>query len=156
MRIFSALPFHKTWLLHLETTLKMLPYFAASGHNNYLKSSYIYEQQMYDLIKINPDIHQHILRGLFVVHRSDREWGGIPTDQIIEQCLMRNLKTSGGLTHGRGLTEQQRNIWTLSMPVCAEVNQSTQKIAKTPSCSPKGLTCRLILEKYHSEGMLGA
>ena len=66
-----------------------------------------------------------------MVRRSDREWGGIPTDQIIEQCLMRKLKTSGGLTHGRGLTEQQRNIWTLSMPVCAEVNQSMQKIAKT-------------------------
>ena len=32
---------------------------------------------------------------------------------------------------GSGFTEQKQNIWTLSMPVCAEVNQSMQKIAKT-------------------------
>ena len=35
---------------------------------------------------------------------------------------MRSLKTGGGLTRGRGLTEQQRLIWLLSMPACAEKN----------------------------------
>ncbi len=36
---------------------------------------------------------------------------------------MRSMKTSGGLTRGRGMTEQQRLIWLLSMPACAEINR---------------------------------
>ena len=37
---------------------------------------------------------------------------------------MRSMKTSDGLTRGQGMTEQQRFIWLLSMPTCAEVNRS--------------------------------
>jgi hypothetical protein len=44
---------------------------------------------------------------------------------------MRNLKTAGGLTHGSGMTETQRNQWTLSMPVCAEVHNTIQEISNT-------------------------
>ena len=41
---------------------------------------------------------------------------------------MRSLKTSGGLTRGRGLTEQQCLIWLLSMPACAETNHIMQEL----------------------------
>ena len=41
---------------------------------------------------------------------------------------MQSLKTSGGLTRGRGMTEQQRVIWTQSMPICAEVNRAMQEL----------------------------
>ena len=37
-------------------------------------------------------------------------------------------ETSGGLTRGRGLTEQQRLIWLLSMPACAETNYIMQEL----------------------------
>ena len=37
---------------------------------------------------------------------------------------MRSIKTNGGLTRGRGLTEIQRVIWLLSMPFCADVSQA--------------------------------
>ena len=37
---------------------------------------------------------------------------------------MRSLKTTGGLTRGRGMTETQRLIWCLSRPACAEVNSA--------------------------------
>ena len=43
---------------------------------------------------------------------------------------MRSLKTSGGLTRGRRLTEQQRLIWLLSMPVCAETNHIMQELTE--------------------------
>ena len=49
-------------------------------------------------------------------------------DLIIEQCLMRTLKTAGALTRGRGFTETQRLIWVLSMPACAEVSKSMQQL----------------------------
>ena len=42
---------------------------------------------------------------------------------------MRNLKTSGGLTHGAGMTDLQRTTWTLSMPVCAAVHSSMQNLS---------------------------
>ena len=41
---------------------------------------------------------------------------------------MRSLKTGGGLTRERGLTEQQRLIWLLSMPACAETNHIMQEL----------------------------
>ena len=63
-----------------------------------------------------------------VVRRSDRFWAGLSSDLIIEKVLMRSMKVSGGLTRGRGMTEQQRLIWLLSMPACAEVNKSMQEL----------------------------
>ena len=54
-------------------------------------------------------------------------WAGLSSDLIIEQVLMRSMKTSGGLTRGRGMSEQQRILWLLSMPACAEVNKSMQE-----------------------------
>ena len=119
------------WNLHLQATADMLPYFAASGHNNYLKSSYIYLQQMYELPNSHPSVHHNFSKGLFVVRRSNRQWAGIPMDQIIEQCLMQNLKTSGGLTHGGGFSEIERHVWTLSMPTCVALHQSMQKLTST-------------------------
>ena len=41
---------------------------------------------------------------------------------------MRSLKTSGGLTRGRGMTENQHLLWLLSRPACAEVNQAMQEL----------------------------
>ena len=39
---------------------------------------------------------------------------------------MRSMKTSGGLTRGRGMTEKQLLTWLLVMPACAEVNRAMQ------------------------------
>ena len=116
------------WALHLETISKMLPYLAASGHNHYAKSAWVYLQRMSKLKNDHPDTYQQFQEGLHVVRRSDRQWAGLSTDLVIEQVLMRSIKTSGGLTRGRGMTEQQRLMWVLSMPVCAEVNKAMQEL----------------------------
>ena len=42
---------------------------------------------------------------------------------------MRSMNTSGALTRGRGMTEQQRPKWLLAMPACAEVNRAMQKLS---------------------------
>ena len=116
------------WELHLKAVHKMLPYFAAAGHNLYAKSAYIYLQKMLELPEKHPDIHRSFLAGFHVVRRSDRYWAGLSTDLIIEQVLMRSIKISGGLTRGRGFTETQRLIWLLSMPDCADVNDCMQEL----------------------------
>ena len=48
----------------------------------------------------HPDTYQQFQEGLHVVRRSDRQWAGLSTDLVIEQVLMRSIKTSGGLTRG--------------------------------------------------------
>ena len=49
-------------------------------------------------------------------------------DLVIEQVLMRSLKTSGGLTRDRGMIQQQRLIWLLPVPAYAETNRSVQEL----------------------------
>ena len=39
---------------------------------------------------------------------------------------MRSLKTSGDLTHGSGMNEEQRSLWAMSMPVTAMCNLAMQ------------------------------
>ena len=94
----------------------MLPYFAACGHNNYAKSAHVYIQDMIELEQLNPDMFCQLNSGLFVIHRSDWLWAGLPSDLVIEQVLMRSLKTNGGLTRGRGMEDTQRFRWFLAMP----------------------------------------
>ena len=114
--------------LHVQALSEMLHYLAASGHNLYTKSIHLYLQSMCSLADTNEDVYRKFVAGFHVVRRSDRLWAGLSTDLIIEQVLMRSLKTSGGLTRGRGMTEQQRLTWLLSMPACAEVNRAMQEL----------------------------
>ncbi|KAK6178790.1 hypothetical protein SNE40_011297 [Patella caerulea] len=78
----------------------------------------------------HPSVYQQFCSGKHVVRRSDRAWAGLSVDLIIEQCLMRSIKTTGGLTRGRGFTEAQRLIWVMSTPACAEVNRSMQELTE--------------------------
>ena len=112
------------WKLHLQAVYDMLPYFAASGHNLYTKSAYLYLQMMQDLENTHPDVHQKFMEGYHVIRRSDRYWAGLSSDLIIEQVLMRSVKTSGGLTRGRGVGEIQHLVWLLSMPARAEMHNA--------------------------------
>ena len=118
----------RNWKLHLQAVHDMLPYFAAAGHNPYAKSAYLYLQSMYDLQKEHPEVHTSFQDGLHVVRRSDCYRAGLSTDLAIKQVLMHSVKMCGGLTRGRGMSESQRRIWLLSMPVCADVNNAMQNL----------------------------
>ena len=61
---------------------------------------------------------------------------------------MRNLKTSGELTHGSGMTELQRNIWTLSTPVSAEVHNALQELSGLEKKTGEQNVSRLERHKY--------
>lgn len=85
------------WALHLKTTMEMLPFLAAAGHNNYLKSSYIYLQNMLDLKNTNPSVYELFEIGFHVIRRYQRFWAGLSSDLVIEQELMWTMKSSGML-----------------------------------------------------------
>lgn len=80
----------------------MLPYFAASGHNNYLKSAWMYLKNMLKLPQENSKLYDLFMKGLFVVRRVDDYWGAVAFDLFIEQMLMKYLKSRGGLTRAGG------------------------------------------------------
>ena len=94
-----------SWMMHLHAVAKCLLVFAAAGHGNYLKSAYLYLQSMTNLEHDAPSVFHKFMNGLHVVRRSDQYWTGLGCDLRIEQSLMRSLKTIGGLTRGRGISE---------------------------------------------------
>ena len=51
----------------------------------------------------------------------------LSSDLVIEQTLMRRVKTSSGLPRGRGIDELQVSIRLLTTPVTAEINRAMQE-----------------------------
>jgi hypothetical protein len=120
-----------SWDMHLHALYKCLPIFAAAGHANYLKSSYLYLQNMKMLDTQHPEVYHKFHNGFHVVRRSDKYWAGLGSDLVIEQTLMRSLKSTGGLTRGSGMTEHQRAVWTMSAPICSSYNYAMQNYTNT-------------------------
>ena len=58
---------------------------------------------MSDLEETPPDVHQKFLDGFHVICRSNQCRARLRSDLVIEQTLMRSLKSIGGLTHGSGM-----------------------------------------------------
>ena len=83
-----------------------LPIFTAAGHYNYLKSAYFYVQQMCELEIKQPDLFRQFIKGFHVIFRRNQFWAGVSSGFVIEQTLMRSLKSTAGLTHGSGMTKE--------------------------------------------------
>jgi hypothetical protein len=64
----------------------MLPFLAASGHNNYTKSLVIFIEKMEKLEETHPAVYRKFLERLFVIHCSDSYWFGIFSDLCIKRC----------------------------------------------------------------------
>ena len=79
---------------------------------------------MFKLELDHTEVYRHFKAGHHVLRRTDRFWGGLATDLTIEQILMRSVKSSGGLTRGRGIGDAQRAQWILSIPACADYNSA--------------------------------
>ena len=99
--------------MHIDAILEALATFAAGGNSNNLKSSYRYPQKMKYLEKQNPKVFHEFMNGFHVIRRTNQYWAGLGSDLVIEQNLMQSLKSTGGLTHGSGMTEHQKACWTM-------------------------------------------
>lgn len=83
---------------------------------------------MEQLETTHPDVFHKFCNGLHVIRRTNQYWAGLSSDLVIEQTLMRSLKTSGGLTRGSWMIDDQRSQWTMSTPVTAEYNNAMQEL----------------------------
>ena len=64
---------------------------------------------------------------------------------------MRSIKVVGGMTHGRGMTDLQRELWVMSIPACADMNRAMQNftgVVYENSEQHKEVTCTRIEEDY--------
>ncbi|XP_029341748.1 uncharacterized protein LOC100571724 isoform X2 [Acyrthosiphon pisum] len=121
------------WYLHLECVEKMIPFFHSTGHFQYAKSAHLYLQDMYQLEK-----HMHLEEfqkfcneGYFTIKRSSKFWCGTWSDMTIEQTLMRSMKTSGGLTNGRGFQNSVLVRWLIGTPVASTITDQIEQFTNT-------------------------
>ena len=117
------------WFLHIDAMKRMINLFAATGHINYAKSARIYIQEMEMLSETYPWLFDQFQNGLHAVKRTKKNWNGLWTDLVIEQTMMRSLKTRGGLTRGRGFTDTVRHLWVLSLNFSAAVHDNITSLS---------------------------
>ena len=67
--------------------------------------------------------------GYHTIRRSNSYWAGLWSDLVIEQVMMKSIKSRGGLagrgrgmTEGGGMTEGVRHQWVHTNHACAAVN----------------------------------
>jgi len=118
------------WNLHLIAVTRMLSLFAAAVHFQYAKCARLYLQSMRQVPETHPWLHaQFEEHGFHAVRRSDRCWSGLWTHLVIEQVLIRSLKSRGGLTHGRGMTVGAADMDSQHAQLCRDAfrNDVTDK-----------------------------
>ena len=88
--------------------------------------SLLHLNEMSQLEARHPALFKRFQQAYHVIRRTNKFWAGLGSDLVIEQCLMKSLKTSGELTRGSGINEEQRAHWTLSNPVTSKYNHAMQ------------------------------
>ena len=117
------------WSLHLQTVIEMANLFAATGHINYARCTRLYVQEIMNLPESHPWLYQQFLDGHHAIRRSDRFWAGLWSGLVIEQTLMRSLKSKGGLTRGRGFSGDVRKLWVWSINHSASVHEAMTNLS---------------------------
>ena len=82
----------------------MINLFAAAGQTNYARCLRLHLQLMSSLRDSHPQVYEKLAQqGAHVIIRSERYWASLSSNLIIEQVLMKSLKSRemgvGGLTH---------------------------------------------------------
>ena len=71
-----------------------------------------------------PWVHKNFTEnGYHTIRRSNKFWAGLWSDLIIEQVMIRSLKSRGGITRGRGVTESVRVLWTNTAHRCGAIHE---------------------------------
>ena len=85
------------WNLHLQAVRDMLPYLAASGHQLYTKSAYVYLQTMTDLSKTHPSVHKKFCAGYmsFDVDKTVEEFTFRKADEVATMSSRSAVKIKG-------------------------------------------------------------
>ena len=104
------------WNLHLVIVKCILDLFVAAGRASYAKSERLYLQSIDALPEQHPWLQQCLQeKDYHAVRRSERYWAGLWSDLVLEQILMRSVKSRVGSNRGRGMDENTITMWIYSM-----------------------------------------
>jgi hypothetical protein len=95
----------------------------------------MYVQEMLTMSETNSWLYQQFQEGQHAVRRSGRYWAGLWSDLVIEQTLMRSIKSSGGLTRGQGFKENVRHLWVSSIIYTAAVHEAMSSLSGVKASS---------------------
>lgn len=110
----------------------MMPYFHAAGHLHYAKAAHMYIMEMERMEKnLSPNEYDKFAKqGQFSIKRTENPCTGTWSDKVIEETLMRSMKTSGGITRGRGITQSVLSRWILAMPKVVETSENFERFTE--------------------------
>ena len=83
----------------------------------------------------NVDYVRFFDEGKAVIRRVEAEWGENETDKVIEQDLMRLIKSKGGLTRGRGISDSTMHRFTNALPMTVPMRSTLEKYCNVHSHS---------------------
>ena len=87
--------------LHLSAVRSVLPFFCSTGHHQYLKRARMTIMLYDSWNEKHPNLVESFLTvGNHTVRYSGRNWAGQWSDLSIEESLMRETKSLGGVGHG--------------------------------------------------------
>ena len=75
--------------------------------------------------------HQFNEKGFHCIRQKDKFRAGLWTDLVIEQTMMRSIKSLGGLTRGREMDESRWKIWISTLHSCAAAEETMRQVTKT-------------------------
>lgn len=73
------------------------------------------------------EYEQFVTNGFFTVRRKDKFWSGTWSDMVIEQSLMRQIKTRGGLCQGKGVSDASLAKWIAGIPFCHLISENVEE-----------------------------
>ena len=95
IRMFIRAERTEIWYGYLEAMRLMLNLFAVTGHINCAKRARLYLQSMQSLDLEHAWLYeQYCKSGYHCIRRTHRYWGELWPDLVIEQCMMRAIKSS--------------------------------------------------------------
>ena len=102
----------------------MLSYFIAVGHHQYAKRTRM-SLQLFDAWSQQcPELMDEVFgKDHHTVRFSSRNWTGTRSDMSIEESVMREAKTSGGIGHGALRHEDALGSWFLSIEHTRKVSE---------------------------------
>lgn len=107
----------------------MLPYFHTSGHFLYAKSAHLYLQDMLKLENsMEKSVFEKFINGFFTIRRSNKFSCGTWSDMVIEQSLMKSMKTEGVVSRGRSTQASVLCKWIYGMHAMNNVCKGIEKL----------------------------
>ncbi len=102
----------------------MIPYFFAAGHQNYARSSLVYQRAIENLPR---SILAYFLKGEPVMRHMKGLWNGIWSDMFIESTFMRYGHGRAGIV-GITLKPETLKTWALSRHICSQLMEDLAEL----------------------------